>query len=212
MGQHPEVALPFPGRPGAPAEGTPEPPLVPAEGGLHGPPLSVHPPVPAPLGLLPEPLHHRPPVGGLGPLPAPPPGVERDHRGPHPEFRPGVGVVGLGIVGGVGQHPIPGEGQGRPGQGRAELGGVVGRAGGDGRPGEEVAPGIAGDGELGPQPGRVLPTGPREEVPGRVPALQPGPIDGRGRRRADQAAVGCGRGGADEEDDDRPFFSSRAAA
>ena len=54
---------------------------------------------------------------------------------------------------GVGQHPVPGDGQGRLGQDRAQLGGIVGRAGGDGGPGEEVALGIARDGELGPQPG-----------------------------------------------------------
>jgi hypothetical protein len=121
-------------------------------------------------------------------------------------------VVGLGIERGVGQHPVPGDDQGRLGHHRGELRGVVGRAGADTRPGEEVAGGIDRDRELGPQAGGVLLAGPLEEVPGGVPALQPGAIDRGGRLVADQAAVGCGRGGAVEEDDGLPLLSSRAAA
>lgn len=212
MSQDTKLALPLPGRIRPGTEGTAQPPLVPAEGGFGLPPLAVHPLVPAPLGLLAEPLDHLPPICGFRPLPALPARVERDHGGPDIEFLPGIPVVILGIERGVGQHPVPGDDQGRLGQDRGELRGVVGRAGGDRRPGEEVAPGVAGDGELGPQPGRVLLAGPLEEVPGRVPALQPGAIDGGGRLLADQAAVGCGRGGPEEEADDLPFFSSRAAA
>jgi hypothetical protein len=209
MGQHPEAALPLAGRIGPPAEGTPEPPLVPAERGLGLPPLAVHPPVPAPLRLLAEPLDHLPPVLGLGPLAAPVAAVERDDGGPHPEVLPAVPVVLLGIERGVGQHPVPGDGQRRLGHDGLELRGVVGRAGRDAGPGEEVAVRIDGDGDLGPQPRGVLAAGSLEEVAGGVAALQPGGIDSRGRPVADQAAVGCGRGGAVEEDDELPFLSSR---
>jgi hypothetical protein len=45
-----------------------------------------------------------------------------------------------------------------------------------------------------------------------VTALQARAVDGSRRRVADQAAVGCGRGGTEEEADDLPFFSSRWAA
>lgn len=137
-------------------------------------------------------------------------GVDRDDRRPDAPLVPGVGVVRLAVERGVGQQPVPAHGQGRQEQDGPELGGVVGRAGGHGGPGQEVAVGVAGDGELGP--GGVLGPGPAGEVPGRVPALQPGGIDGGGRPVADQAGLGCGRGGAEEEDDELPFFSSRCFA
>lgn len=212
VGEDAELALPLAGgiRPGT--EGAAEPPLVPAERGLDGPPQTVHAPGSAPLGLLAEPLDHLPPELGFGPLPALAAGVDRDDGGTHPEILPRVPVVRLGIECGVGQNPVPGDDQGRLGHDRSELGGVIRRAGGDGRPGEEVGLGVAGDGQLGPQPGRVLAAGPLEEVPGRVPALQPGPVDGRGRFLTDQAAIGCGRGGTEKEEDDLPLFSSREAA
>ena len=60
------------------------------------------------------------------------------------------------------------------------------------------------------QPGRT--PGAPEEVPGRVAALQPGPVHRGGRLVADQAAIPCGGGGAEEEDDERPFFRSRCSA
>lgn len=212
MGQHPKLTLALSCLMRPAPEGTAEPPLVPAESGFGLPAVAVDPPVSAPLRLLAEPLDHLPPVHGRGPLPAPAAAVQGDDGGPHPEILPGVAVVALGIEGGVGQHPVPSDGQGRLGHRRSELRGVVGRAGGDPRPGEEVAPGIHGDGELGPQPGRVFPPGPLEEVAGGVTALQAGPVDRGGRLRPDQAAIGCGRGGAQQEDDGLPFFSSRAAA
>src|SRR6478752_6848691 len=115
VGEYTEPALPLPGCIGPPAERTPEPPLVPAEGGLGLPPLAVHPAVPAALGLLAEPLDHLPPVPGLRPLPAPPAAVDRDDGGTDPEFLPAVPVVGLRIERGVGQHPVPRHHQRRPG-------------------------------------------------------------------------------------------------
>lgn len=137
---------------------------MPGEGGLGLPPLAEHPAVPTPPGLLAEPLDHLPPVRGLGPLAAVPPAIQGDHGGPHPEVFAAVPVVLLAVERGVGQHPIPGDGQGRLSHDRTQLRGIVGRAGGDGGPGEEVARGVARDGELGPQPRRVLASGSLEEV------------------------------------------------
>jgi hypothetical protein len=98
------------------------------------------------------------------------------------------------------------------GQGGAELRGVVGRAVPDGGRGEEVAPGVADDGELGPQPGAVLAAGALEEVARGVAALQAGGIDGGRRLVADQAALLGAHGGLEEEEDEPPFLSSRRAA
>jgi len=185
---------------------------VPGEGGLRLPPLSEHPPVPAPLGLLAEPLDHLPPIPGLGPLAPVPPAIQWDHGGPHPEVFAAIPVMVLTVERGVGQHPVPGDGQGRLGHDRTQLWGVVGRAGGDGGPGEEVALGIAGDGELGPQPRGVLASGSLEEVTRGVSALQSGPIDRCCWRIGDQATVLCGRSGTQKEDDIGPPFKSRCSA
>jgi hypothetical protein len=42
-----------------------------------------------------------------------------------------------------------------------------------------------------------------------VTAFQPGGVDRGGRLPGDQAGVVRGRGGAEEEDDELPFFNSR---
>lgn len=77
--------------------------------------------VSAPLGLIPAPLHHLPPVHRIGPLPALPAGVDRDHGGPHPEILPRVTVVLLGVERGIRQDPAPGYDQGRLGHDRAGV-------------------------------------------------------------------------------------------
>src|SRR5262249_7970846 len=82
----------------------------------------------------------------------------------------------------------------------------------DGGRGEEVAAGVAGDGQLGPQPRAVLATSPLEEVVRGVPTLHPGGIDGRRGPLTDQAGLLGAQGGLEEEEDELPFFSSRAAA
>src|SRR5262249_47414415 len=108
--------------------------------------------------------------------------------------------------------PVVADRQRRLGHRRAELRRVVGRAEADGGPGEEVAAGVADDGQLGPQPGVVPAAGPLEEVARGVSALQAGGVDGGGRLLPDQAAAACARGGLVEEEDELPFFSSRLAA
>jgi hypothetical protein len=199
MSENSEEAFPLAGGIRPRPQGTAESALVAADGGLDLPPLAIHPAMPTALRLLAEPLDH---------LAA----VERDDGGPHPEILAGVTVVFFGVERGVGQHPVPVQDRGRLGQHRAELRGVVGGAGRDRRPDQEVAAGIASDGELGPQAGRVLATGTFEEVARGVAALQTRTVDRGGRLRADPATLGCGRGGADEEAQDLPFFSSREAA
>lgn len=212
MGENPEVALPLAARIGLAPECAPESPLVPGEGGLGLPPLAVHPLVPTAPRFRPEPLDHLTPVAGLRPRPALTASVQRDDGGPHPEVLTGVPVVLLGIERGVGQDAVPGDDPGRLGQDGGELRGIVGRAGRDPRPGDEVARGIDRDGPFGPQPGRVFAAGPLEEGPGGVAALQSGAVHGGGGRVPEQPAVGCGRGDAEEEGDGLPVFSSRPAA
>jgi hypothetical protein len=138
--------------------------------------------------------------------------VQRDHGGSDAEILSAVLVMRFAIERGISQNPIPGQDQGCLGHHRAKLRGIITRAGGDSSPGEEVAGGIAGDGEFGPKPRGVLPPGSLEEVPGGVSALQPGGVYRGGWLVADQAAFGGGRGGPQEEADDLPFFSSRPAA
>jgi hypothetical protein len=121
-------------------------------------------------------------------------------------------VALFAVEGGVRQHPVVADAQRRLGHDRAELRRVVGRAEADGGPGQEVAARLAGDGQLGPQPGVVLATGPLEEVARGVPALQAGGIDGGGRLIRDQAAFPGARGGLEEEQDELPFLSSRLEA
>ena len=72
--------------------------------------------------------------------------------------------------------------------------------------------GIAGDGQFGPRAGRVRAAGAGDEVPGRVPGVQPGGIDGDGRLGGDQAGVTRARDGAFEEVEERPPLSSRSLA
>jgi len=212
VGEHAEVALAFPGWLGLAPQGRAEQPLVPGEGALRLPALAVHPLVPAAARLLAEALDHLPPVARLGPLAAPVAAVQRDDRRAGAEVLPGQAVVLLAVEGGVAQHAVPADEQRGLLQDRAELGGVVTRADREGGPGEEVAAGVAGDGELDPRLGALGRAGPDEEVAGGMAALQAGGIDGGLGLLPDQAAALGARGGLKKEQDELPFFSSRAAA
>ncbi len=185
MSEDPETTLLLAGGIGPAPERTPQPAFVPAERGFRLPPLAIHPAVAGTPRLLPEPLDHLPSVLGLGPLPALPATVQRDDGRPDPEILAAVPVVGFAVERRIGQNPVPGDDQGCLGHRRAELRGIVTRAGGDSGPGEEVTGGIAGNGEFGPEPGGLFPPRSLEEVPGCVTALQPGRIHRGGRLGAD---------------------------
>lgn len=211
MGQHAEVALARAAVVRAPGDRTAEPSLVPAEGALGLPPLAEHPPVPVTLApgaqvqghLDPVPTPRRPVVAAR---------VDRDDRRADAPLVPRLPVVALGVERGVGRRPGPPDPERRQEQDRGELRGAVGRAEGDGRPGDEVEVGVDRGGQLGPRAGRVLALGPGDEVPGRVPGVPPGGIDGDGRLVGDQAAIDGGRDGAEEEVEEPPPFSSRSRA
>src|SRR5262249_6136539 len=128
------------------------------------------------------------------------------------EVLPGQAVVRLAVEGGVAQHPVPADDQRGLLQDRAELRGVVTRADRDGGAGEEVAPGVAGAGELDPRRGALLGAGADEEIAGGVAALPARGIDRCLGLLPGQAAALGARGGLEEEQDELPFFSSRCAA
>jgi hypothetical protein len=138
--------------------------------------------------------------------------VDRDDRRADAQVLPCEPVVLLGVERGVGQHPVPSDQEGRQEQNGRELRGVVGRTDRDDGPGDEVRVGVNGGGQLRPTARRVLTLGAGDEVPGGVPAIQPGGVDGDGGLLGDQAAVGRGRDGAFEEVEEDPPFSSRPSA
>jgi hypothetical protein len=211
VGHHAEVALAHTGFVGPTEQGAAEPALVSAESTLGLPPLAEHPLVPVtflaraevPGHLTAVPAMRRCVVAAR---------VDRDHRRADPQILPRLSVVNFGVECGVRQHPVPNDQQGRQEQDRGELRGVVGRAGGDGGPGDEVRVGVDGGGQLGPGAGRVLALGARNEVPRGVAAVEPGGIDGDGRLLGDQFGLECGRDGAFEEVDEAPPFRSRPSA
>ena len=188
-----------------------EPALVSTEGDLDLPPLAEHALMPGARRPGSEPARH------LGTVP---PArfavvtarVDRDHAGADAEGLTGEPVVRFGIERGIGQHPVPGEAQGGQEQDQRELRGIVGRAGGHRGPGEEVGMRVGRNRQLGPGAGRVFALGSGDEVPRRVPAIQPGGSDGDGRLLGDQAALGSRRDGPFEEVEEDPPFRSRASA
>ena len=212
MGKHTQVALPLTRGVGLAPQGRAEQTLVPREDALRLPTLPIDPSIPTLLRSLAESLHHLPPVTSLRPLPPLVPPVQRDHRRADTQVLPAIAVALLAVERRVGQHPVVADHQRCLGQKGAELRRIVGGTEADGSRGKKVTPGIAGHGQLGPQPGVVLAVGPFEEVAGGVPALHAGGIDGRRRLWADQTALLCARGGAMEEQDELPFFSSLLAA
>jgi len=175
------------------------------------PPLAVHAPVPGTFGAGAEPPGH---LGTVSParLTLVTARVDRDDRGPNAQDLPREPVVRFGIECGIAQHSVPANGQGRQEQNRCELGGVVGRAGGDRGPGDEMGVRVDRGAQLGPRPGRVLATRARNEIARRVAAIQTGGINRNGWSFGNQARVGCGRDGAFEEGEECPPFKSRPSA
>jgi hypothetical protein len=130
--------------------------------------------------------------------------VDRDHTRADPQLLPRLSVVRFGVERGVGPHTVPKDQQGRQQQDRGELRGIVGRAEGDGGPGDEVGMGVDRGGQLGPGAGRVLALGAGDEVPRGVSAVESGGIDGDGRLLGDQFGFDSGRDGSLEEVDEDP--------
>jgi hypothetical protein len=212
MGENAEVTFALTGLIGLATQGRAEESLVPREGALGLPALAVDAPVPAALWLPAAAFDHLPTVARQRPLPALVAAVQRDHGGADAQLFAAVAVALLAVERGIAEHPVVAHSQRRLGHHRAQLRRVVGRPQADGGAGQEVAGGVAGDRQLGPQPGVVLTAGALEEVARGVPALQPGGIDGRGRLLADQAALFGARAGPVQEQDELPFFSSLLAA
>ena len=212
MSEHTEVAFAFARLVRLPSQRRTQNPLVSGEDALRLPSLPVDSLMLASFGLLAEPLHHLPPVATLGPLPPLTAAVDGDDRGADAFVLAAVAVVLLTVEGRVRQHTVVADNQRRLRHRRAELRRVVGRSKADRGRREDMALRIAGHGQLGPQSGVMLAACTFEEVSGSVPAFHAGGIDGGGRLVADQAALACVRGGLGEEQDERPFFSSRLAA
>jgi hypothetical protein len=188
-----------------------EPALVSREGALDLPSLAVYALVPGTFRPGPEPAGHLATVSPTR-FAVVTARVDRDHTGTDAQIRAREPVMGFGIERGIGEYPVPGEAQGRQQQNRRELWGIVGRPRGHRGPGKEVGMRVGRNRQLGPRAGRVFAFGSGDEVPGRVPAIQAGGIDGNGRLLRDQAAVGCGRDGTFEQVEEDPPFRSRASA
>jgi hypothetical protein len=121
-------------------------------------------------------------------------------------------MVALAVEGRIGQDAVPGQSQRRLGHDLRQLRRIIGGAGRDRGPGDEVTGGIDRDGQLGPESGSVATSGSLEEVARGVAAFQAGAINSGGRSRADQAAPSCARSGPVKEADNLPFFKSLWAA
>jgi hypothetical protein len=121
-------------------------------------------------------------------------------------------VMRFGVECGVRQHPIPTQAQRGQQENGRELRGIVGRSRGDGGPGDEVGVRVGRDREFGPTACGELALGTGDEVPGSVPAIEAGRIDGDGGSFGDQFGRDRGRDGTFEEVDEDPPFSSRPSA
>jgi len=213
MGEHAKVAFLLAGRVRAGPQRGAQQALVPAEGALHLPALAVDPAVPRPAALLAEALDHLPAVLGPGPLAALAAAVDRDDRGADVPVLAAQPVVVLGVVGGVGQHPVPAGVPGGLVDNVGEQRRLVGRADADLGSGQQVTLDVAGDlQEDIAAHGEALGLVAAGVVAGGVAAVQAGAIDGGRGPLADQAA----QPGAAErpalELAEPPFLRSRCSA
>jgi hypothetical protein len=177
---------------------------VAAEGALGPPPLTEHALAPVALGARAEVPGHLPPIPPTR-FALVPARVDRDHRRAEAQIPAREPVVGFGIERGVGPHPVPEDREGRQQEHGRELGGVVGRAGGDRGTGDEVRMGVDRGGQLGPTARGPLTARTGNEVARGVPAVEAGDLDGAGGLLGDQAAAECGRDGAFEQAEEGPL-------
>ncbi len=160
-----------------------------------------------------EPAMHLAAVDAFGP-PAMTAGVHGDHRGSHAQRFAAHAVIGLAVVAGVRQDPVPHE-FGRPlDHDRDQMRTVVPGSSGDfgGQP--EIAARVAQDGELGPAPRPETAgcTSMSEIVAAGVMVFEPGGIDGPFRLRVDQAEALSALEDSMLESLKSPFFRSRFSA
>ena len=163
------------------------------------------------LAAVETPLH-LPPVLALGPLAALATSVDRDDRRADSQILAAKAVIFLAVEGGIAQDAVPGNNQSGFFHGRGELRTVVAGTGADGCRGEEVAAGIADDGQFGPQTRGLLFAGAGKIVTGSVLTIQTRGIDGCLGPLLDQAAVLSAHRRLDEEKNGLPFFNSRWTA
>ena len=122
----------------------------------------------------------------------------------------GVLVVGLGVVGGVGQEGVDGGVAGRVGGGGPQVRGVLTRPAGDADGDEQVGSDVEGDGQFRPAFLAFPAAGAEDEVAADGPALIAGGVDGHAELAGRPATRSGERGG---QECVAPFLvSSRLAA
>lgn len=107
------------------------------------------------------------------------PRIDRDNGGADAQVLAGIGMVGFGVECGVCPGPIPLHRQGRLGQNRSKLRGIVTGTGTQRGTGDEMTVSIHGCGQLGPRSGGLGARRSVEEVRQGVTTLQACGINGR---------------------------------
>lgn len=181
-----ERDLPRPRRRRVLAERRPEPPFVAAEHALRVPALAV------------ERCRERPAqrATARGARPAAPttPRIERDHDVGNTEILMTQSVMGLGIVGCIGQDRVQREQRGRLPESGREIGRVIGRAFAQRHPEDQVRVRVRRHRDFRPaaalvRPARVAVGAANAVMGADVPDLESRGIDGRDRCRIKQPRV-----------------------
>ena len=204
MGQHPEVALALARCIGATAQRGAEETLMAREGAFRLPALAILPPV--------ETSFHLPPILRQRPLAALAAWVDRDDGRAHPQIFATQAMILFAIEGSVAEDAVPANEQTGSFQRRSKLGGIIARTRAHGGRGQEMAGGVADDGEFRPRACRAFLAGPSEKIPGGVATVQARGINSCFGPLVDQAAVLGAHRGHDEEESGLPFFKSRCSA
>ena len=167
-----------------------------------------------PLGVLApgEVQLHRTSVGRLGHRVGVAARVDGDDGLGYAELFAAVAVMGLGIVGAVGQQSADADAGGRLVDGRQEVGRVVLRSEPDHQGGDQVRGVLGHDRQLRPGPMTLQTACAVQEMAADVMALQPRGVDRSGQGRSDQAAAACASEQGIQEAVEPPFSSRRCWA
>ncbi len=157
MSKYPQMTFTLARGVGATPQGGTEQPLVPRERTFGLPALAV-------LAAVETPLH-LPPVLGLGLLAAVAAAIHRDDGRADSQILATEAMIFLAVEGGVAQDAVPRDDQRGLFHGRGKLRSIVARSGADRGRSEEMAAGVADDGQLRPQTRGVLLAGAGEVVP-----------------------------------------------